>query len=61
MIWIVVLGALALAGAVALVVYGVGLVHRAADVRHEADVVVGRLTEVRSLLGRLDWSSLRRD
>ena len=51
MIWIVIFGTLAVAGAVALVVYAVGLAHKAADVRHEIEVeiLLSRIVQDRPL------------
>lgn len=61
MIWIVIFGTLALAGAVALVVYAVGLAHKAADVRHEIEVVGDRAGQITALVGQLELPPFGRD
>ena len=53
MLWVWIFGGLAVAGLVALVVYGVGLAHRAAAVRHEVEVTLGRAEEARALVAQL--------
>ncbi|MBK7821453.1 MAG: hypothetical protein IPJ61_10350 [Tessaracoccus sp.] len=53
MLWVWIFGGLAVAGLVALVVYGVGLAHRAAAVRHEVGVALGRAEEARALVEQL--------
>ncbi len=53
MLWVWIFGGLAVAGLVALGVYGVGLAHRAAAVRHEIEVTLGRAEEARVLVEQL--------
>lgn len=54
MTWIVIIGILAAAGLIALVVYAVLLVQKVGDVRHEIAVVEDRVTQVTALLGQLE-------
>ena len=60
MTWIVVFGVLALAGAVAVVGYAVWLAQRVGDALAEVDVVAARFRELRHMLGRVQWATLRR-
>ena len=52
-LWVWIFGGLAVAGLVTLVVYGVGLAHRVAAVRHEVEVTLGRLDDARALAAQL--------
>lgn len=61
MIWVIVVGALALAGAVIVALYAYSLTHQVADVKAEAEQLQVRNQELRSLLGRLELPSTRRD
>ena len=61
MVWIAIFGALALAGAVAVSIYAVQLMHRAADVRHEIDVTLDRVGQLRGLVDQLELPAARRD
>ncbi|MCG6566273.1 hypothetical protein ACX1DX_05065 [Tessaracoccus sp. Y36] len=61
MIWVVVVGALALAGVVALVIHAVSLGHKAADVKAEITVLNERRAELRTLLGQLERTPAQRD
>ena len=61
MTWIVIIGILAAAGLIALVVYAVLLVQKVGDVRHEIGVVEDRVTQVTALLGELELPPGRRD
>ena len=61
MIWVAVVGGVALAGVVALVIYGVQLAHRAKDLRHEIDIVAARGQEIAQLVGQIDLSAVKRD
>ena len=61
MTWIVIIGILAAAGLIALVVYAVLLVQKVGDVRHEIGVVEDRVTQVTALLGQLERPPGRRD
>ena len=54
MLWVWIFGGLAVVGLVALVVYGAGLAHRAAALRHELEVTLGRADEARALVARLE-------
>ncbi len=60
MTWIVIIGILAAAGLIALVVYAVLLVQKVGDVRHEIAVVEDRVTQVTALLGQLELPPGRR-
>lgn len=55
MTWIVIIGILAAAGLIALVVYAVLLVQKVGDVRHEIAVVEDRVTQVTALLDSLSF------
>lgn len=61
MTWIVIIGILAAAGLIALVVYAVLLVQKLGDVRHEIGVVEDRVTQVTALLGQLELPPGRLD
>lgn len=61
MTWIVIIGILAAAGLIALVVYAVLLVQKVGDVRHEIAVVEDRVTQVTALLGQLELPPGRLD
>ena len=61
MTWIVIIGILAAAGLIALVVYAVLLVQKVGDVRHEIGVVEDRVTQVTALLGQLELPPGRLD
>jgi len=60
-VWIVIVALLAVAGAVVLVVYALGLRHRAEGLKAEIDVTSGRVREIAGLLGSVEIASLRRD
>ena len=61
MIWVAVVGAIALAGMVALVIYGIGLKHKFDDVMVEANVVATRAREMRALVGQVQQALPKRD
>lgn len=61
MIWVSLLGGLALAGAIALAVYGVKLARRAADLRRDIVVVKGHGDQIAQLAGQIDLALLKRD
>lgn len=54
MVWIVIVGALAVAGAVAVALYAVQLTRRLEDVRHELSVTTGRIMEIRAVAERVE-------
>jgi hypothetical protein len=56
-----VVGGLALAGLVALVVYGLQLAHKVTDLRHEINVVAGRGQEIAHLVGQVQLPAHLRD
>lgn len=60
-IWVALLGGLAVAGAIALAVYGVQLSRKAQALRREIDVVTGHGEQIAQLAGQFDLSSLKRD
>ncbi|SDZ16813.1 hypothetical protein [Tessaracoccus flavus] len=61
MIWVAVVGGLALAGLVALVVYGLQIAHKVTDLRHEINVVAGRGQEIAHLVGQVQLPAHLRD
>lgn len=60
-VWIVIALVAALAGAVALAVYAVGLRHRVENLRVETEVTSARLKEIADLIKTTDVAPLRRD
>ena len=61
MIWVAVVGAIALAGMVALVIYGIGLKHKFDDVMVAANVVATGAREIRALVGQVHQALPKRD
>ncbi|GAA4903026.1 hypothetical protein GCM10025789_22290 [Tessaracoccus lubricantis] len=61
MIWVVVVGALALVGVVVLVVHAVSLVHKAQGVKAEIGMLAERRAELRSLVEQLNRTPEQRD
>lgn len=61
MIWIIVVGSLALAGAIVLAVQAVSLLHKVADVKAEIQMLNRRGDELSTLVGQLQLPSGRRD
>lgn len=61
MIWVAIVGAVTLAGVVALVIYGIGLKHKFDDVMVEARMVQERTQEISALLGQVQRAFPKRD
>lgn len=61
MIWVAVVGGIALAGVIALVIYGVQLAHKVADLRHEISIVSARGQEIAQLVGQVQLPFDKRD
>ena len=53
MSWVLLFGAIAVAGLIMVVAYGVWLAHKAADLASEVGVVTGRLGELGDLVAQI--------
>lgn len=53
MFWVLIFGAIALAGVAMLVAYGVWLAHKTADVLSELDVLASRVAELGDLVAQV--------
>ena len=56
-IWVIVVGVLALIGVVGLIIGGVSLIHKTADVRAEIGQLNGHVAHMRDMLGQLEKTS----
>ncbi|MFT3887129.1 MAG: hypothetical protein QM713_03050 [Arachnia sp.] len=61
MLWVWIFLGLGVAGVVALVIYGVGLAHKAGDLQHEAGLTLKRVEEARALAERIRLPASGRD